>query len=1645
MKKTLINLIFISFLAIILLYIAGVSVIKTPILQTQLKKLVIKNLESALQQKIIIDELSGNLFSLINLNNITIKDKKTDITIIKIKKLSIYYNPLKLLIYHGNFLETINSLIIEKPELTLIRTKNDHWNLLDYLANMNPQNNQKQKFPFKFNIYLKNAQAVFIDERGWRPDLISIKTPFTEKFININGTVNLRNPRKILIYVSGFLGSNKQSVSSRINLNVFTNQFKLNFLAHKLPLDKWGEYVFPLDGFKISKNNAKIIGTLTSKKTFTKTELPFYYKINILANNINFLLPFFQQPLTKTTAKILVADEGVSIKNFSGLLNNIPLQGQGNINYTGNIKLELFTLDFYLENLKKILPGFNNWQIQGLGKSKLNISGNIANPQIKGILNIKQSEFWQNTIKNTQLDFNLINQKLHFNIKNGNFENNLFSLDGFLSLTQNPEYLVNFKSPKFKPEKWFKLFKNNYSGELNLDLQLKGNANTSNFYFSINEPNFYFYNQKINNLSLFLAINKNNIFINQGFIQINDNPQKILISGEILNLDKLILKIKGDNIYFQDFKDNSPKPGQITFDGNIKADLTSKFWANPLEEISASANLVFNSGYVYQQYFEEIKIKANYSNNIITINQFIGKNGPELLEINGVIKNQNPIDLTVKTQNLNLEKALLVKKFLPIEFNKITGYCDSDIKLNTSNNFNASGNIILKNTTYLNQSIKEINTLFYLKDKNLTFKKLIITQNYSKLNCQGTFLTNTKKIDLELLPNSQIDFSEFSKIFHQHGKIKGVGTIYGTIIGTIKQPVFTLNFDLHEPKFNNLAFDQIQGQINYENQKIRLKDLLIKHYKNSFLLNGYLNLSPFFKHATFKMHDLDFDLDFKIIKCDLKNSLDYLNNLIQELNLKTDIDIKNFEISPVNDNTLAKNTKKNFQIKDEHFFSQNTVLFTAGQQNNSIVFYEKTKANFQNKTNYLSISPTIIPKIAGSIYGEIKIKTNPKNSLSCSGYFEAENIKINKFNLQKATLDIKDQPNSIYLNFIIEDKPFNSYPLKIIFDKQEKVLTINNRILSGEIPISALTEKKLKSPINLKITLIGNDINLFSLLNPSIKKIQNQGEIILKILGNIKKLLISSEKIDLQNFQLYFQDDFLIKSPLTIKENNDLIIINNKLLIPKLNITWQGFDTKNKAQNQEIENNLNLRGLIELANIVTLPLDKLLFNIQIWLEDTKLTVNYPTFYNGDIYLENLSIQGLYPIPLSIKEKMKLEKLVGTENEEGPTVSGNIKFTNGIFYIPKITEKQSDSFPLKFNLFCHINDDVAISGGFLGQDLLAGFANTFNLNIAKTTIPLKIKGSLNTLNIENKIYFVDGSVNFLDKVFTLMNENEQAQFYKEDPLKITKNSLSFSLEYLKNTLKPKLIPILNLKAFTLISADEPNSATGNITTKAKNLGVIITFNGSIYNLTSITFDEFDLGNQTNYPYINPLFMKSLRLKSAYQDNNNEEIQDIIAILMPDFLINSDRYFKFGYEGDKTKTLISNLGARQFDLWTQKFLRPIEKKLAKDMGLSDLHFDYNFGKQLLDALLGNTQNNKSNPSVGVTLATRLLSDQLFLRVKTDMEFSAETRQIVSSARLSEITLTYYILNNLSASFSNQRDTRTDTYRLIPHYSLDWSLEY
>ena len=117
--------------------------------------------------------------------------------------------------------------------------------------------------------------------------------------------------------------------------------------------------------------------------------------------------------------------------------------------------------------------------------------------------------------------------------------------------------------------------------------------------------------------------------------------------------------------------------------------------------------------------------------------------------------------------------------------------------------------------------------------------------------------------------------------------------------------------------------------------------------------------------------------------------------------------------------------------------------------------------------------------------------------------------------------------------------------------------------------------------------------------------------------------------------------------------------------------------------------------------------------------------------------------------------------------------------------------------------------------------------------------------------------------------------------------------------------------------------------------------------------------------------------------------------------------------------------------QINRMFRSVLRPVERDLARTIGLYDITLDYNLGSGVNEALgLSKTAADDSSSMgtgtetvLGINVVENLISDRLFITLKTEIQRQQESD--VTSVQLSKYAITYYLTSWLTVNYRNKQD--------------------
>ena len=82
-----------------------------------------------------------------------------------------------------------------------------------------------------------------------------------------------------------------------------------------------------------------------------------------------------------------------------------------------------------------------------------------------------------------------------------------------------------------------------------------------------------------------------------------------------------------------------------------------------------------------------------------------------------------------------------------------------------------------------------------------------------------------------------------------------------------------------------------------------------------------------------------------------------------------------------------------------------------------------------------------------------------------------------------------------------------------------------------------------------------------------------------------------------------------------------------------------------------------------------------------------------------------------------------------------------------------------------------------------------------------------------------------------------------------------------------------------------------------------------------------------------------------------------------------------------------------------------IRPYERRFARRVGLYDFRVDYDLGGNVFESA---SEFETEEDLLGFNFVTRVIPDRMYLRLKTDMDVSAQSKQTSKGVRLTEFEL-------------------------------------
>lgn len=1502
----------------------------------QIRTETVKALRDQFKREITVGSVDGRIVGQVVFHDVNIHDFATA------KKVYINYSLIKFA-YKKDIVPAITKITIEDGDFKVRRDRNDQLNVLNILPQEKPGDPPPP--PFRAKLVFKNCSIDYRDFKGFRKDFVA----FHEKMTRVKGTVDFSKKDRIKINISGNLSGtpapSRARISGTSNLKKETYFYKIS--ANRLDLRKWGNYALPLDIVKFEEGKVNLTLRLSSPRIKGRA-VSLSGDFSIFSAGAK----LYGFNFKNTSGRLTLKDNSLAVKDARAEINGLKILASGRLSDFERQNLD-FKISFTrgnLKNLVSIFPQTRDLELSGLANASVRLRGTANSPIASGKSTVLNGQFYGQSFSGTA---NLAFAKKLLKIDIPSISLYKGKLSGECNIDFSRALPVLSIQTRLNQIDLAALSQNSPGiiGKASGNVKLYGPANQLRGELEANLSGAQFLGQPIEKLSSLFVIRDGDVILEH--FTASSKTASIKSTGTISRDLRFNFQSSASGIELSGNGLLGPMAATVdSFEGNINFKLDEDFLAAPLKRLNASGSVKLSDGEIGEQRFDLARGKITLGDGLIEIEDVSFIRDQSMLKVSGQTGIGHPTNLTVYGSQIDLDDLKILNLLLPKEAKDPTGFGDisfevtgelsKETQLTSFDpllNLNAGGTIRLTDVNLADLSIKESRLNFKWENRNLSFPDCMFKTENSDFKLD---LTYSKDEQVKGSLNGVIDFSEFRKFTNKYGQIDGKLGLNLIAEGDAGNPGFAATFWLEDFRLNKLDFDRIEGSLSYANNILNLsRPVHFTSGENEFVVSGSANLN------TLKPDETSLDLKLKVIQADLSYAFELADKVNSEVSRRLYIPEAGGK-SKINLNALAIQTPKKYIHQGKlNIYSAN------GKKD----YFLKIWGNL-TKTYVKKEEIKIGEEYGGELSGDISLK-GKINNLSGNFNGEVEKGYFRKFTFDKLRAKASLKENKIEIEHLELSKKFGRLNARGDIGLGGN---INLDISATRMPLDILKilfDQEYKGTFNLRAAFTGSTGNpQFSAAvkgdnltfagihfdKTAIAVTKTNGHLKIhefslyengkhsSVAGTID--LSSSGSLDLEAnlldnavglFNLISKDVRWIKGkakasitlvgPLThpridgnveceessiyVKAIDSEIkaikgsakIIDGIVQIPSITANWQGVRTKGYP------NFIGLAGSIDISRILD---EDAMVSLNLALSPYPFYVDLPNLYTGVVDIKAAQIYGPLYFDLSA----------------GPTLKGKAKSSNAIINISKRADGRSKIFPVVYDLDLSLGKNVyAVMGDVATFDL----SNIF-MNLEISSDKLLITGTSANPSLFGNIAVKRGTVSIFNREFTLLNVAQQEGYYEFDPDKVKENTAFFSGEEGGEGVKP------DITITAKVDVEESETKVIVISRLQGVIGAAEKERGLTISLDSFVRDKDN----------------SLK-PGGYSE------QAIKVMLLPDF-IKSLTGVEGGDEVDASLVVADYISSRVQTL----IFRGLERELEQRFGLESLTLEYNFGKDIRQAM-------------------------------------------------------------------------------------------
>ncbi len=1605
----------------------------TFITHTYIKNYAQKTLTEVFRREVSIGSVEGSLLGEVSLQDVVVAHGLSfakDGVMMRADRIDIQFNLSKTLLNRGNLVPFIYHMTVVHPQLDLIRLPSGK---LKIFEDREPSANPVRP-AFRGVIDLVQAEVNWIDYYGF--GAIKPEQPFLVNARDLRGQIDYSRATQWTYQLNGKLQHHGSVVTARLHgAQPFSSvMLSADLEVFALPLAEWQNYLMPSKTLIFSDGVADGMVHLSRDVPDLGVKVKTVIEANIVQAKLT-IAPLLQ-PLEKVQGHLRRTEEGLDLGRIEGVYAGQAFEFSGRLSplRQGNLNAKLKLADGNLANLIQSWPSVNVADFQGKGSFMVDLEGPLDNLHVVGSAFARAVDWQGLSLQNTSAHFSYQGRSKIWDLDcqalmlGGAFDSHFESrgkdadrhIHGNMALVNATQMPFVSTAPVQEPYD-IKAALNAVPGVISINALL-----------STSTAPLEIYQQLVTSVNAYLEF-RSNAWNGSGQIILNGNPADLVLEwpkgkGPQLTLDS-------QTLYLSYTPKQGPKVDLLAAGRMLLAFekiASQKTWQRQLG-IQAELSHFGVDTLQYEHGYVDLTLKPK----TLEIHRFELQHATENIRLWGYVEPEGIEQMWFSAHQFNLSVLTPFQDLLPKPLQHIQGILSGEsylAQLPLDNPvivapklqaykaclpYQATGSVLLEDALLADQALDRLELQYGYQHGKLTFNRFKIKTRASQLALFGS-LNLTGQYDLTLLPDSRIDFSDFITFTKPLGDIQGFGSLGGHVQGDLDHVDGQLDAQFARLSWQDIRLQTLRAALRYEDHMAYLAPLEISLGEDDLLrCHGWIDCQSLWQTKDQRQLPNVYDLDMDITQADAAR----LRALAESISA---------------------------QLKHANLIQHPLILAALGQ-NPSQSSNEETPARVQSTWPEVIYNPVDPHHTALGQYGDVQNllrelrkpqglqfdaftegtlegRMRLQSGAALTGHLSMKNFRLGPLSSQRIDVDLESQPKqpaiiktAMYqlqagassfekLSFSVGYQP-NGW--LSFYNAQLTIAShVYNDVIYGNFPLAGLWGSlPPTSPIQLHLQLPDHSLGVLALLAPSVESIHNQGMVSLQLQGTLEKPTLFLNKAEFNQLSLQMGKSSKILSPLQIPKL-ELSIKDNQVQIDRLLLLWQGPETNGHINRV----NMSGRAQIELPSLQK-P-DALTVNVALAMLDVTWDIDLPHRFNGKLGLHDLQISNAFVIPLTAKRRSEWNQLREQGTESSPLLAGRVEMLGGTWTLPPQRLKR---IPLHLNLAMYLKNDLRVVGQFLGgTTLISTLVSDVDLEIEPQSDPLYIRGTWYRPKLAGTLSIHAGSLSMLNHTFEVLDPDEQRLYFGGDLNRVLANKVGFEESHTPlltdETLFSSIVPYFKLVAKTVIDAQTVSQNLGNperVTVYDR--AVLVKLEGSPLDTSGIVFEQYQLIDQKPEPLGEPM---ALQVKE-----DQKKLTPLFTLLNPG--VYYTEFFKELFQSSRPH--IAELTESSVNKLFRSVLRPVERDLARNIGLYDIKLDYNLGRDVNGAL-GIAQDNSETSSesthtlLGIDVAQNIISDRLFITLKTEIQRQQEKDN--TSIQLSKYTVTYLMTSWLKLNYNNKQ---------------------